>query len=109
MYAVATSDLTDRMVRHKHSHGEDNTEHRMTGKNTMYEAAARVPMILTGPGIVPGTLVTNLASLFDVYPTVLDLMGLTDKTPADLAGSSVLPLAQKRIAPGDRKDYVVSE
>ena len=42
-------------------HGEDNTEHRMTGKFTMYEASARVPMILTGPGISPGTLVQELA------------------------------------------------
>ena len=82
----------------------------MTGKNTMYEAAARVPMILTGPGITPGTLVPALASLFDVYPTVLDLMGLASKTPDDLAGSSVLPLAQKQQpTPPNRKDFIVSE
>ena len=47
-------------------HGEDNTEHRMTGKNTMYEAAARVPMILTGPGVTPNTVIPALASLYDV-------------------------------------------
>ena len=104
-YIECTVTNPDLIVR---SHGEDNTEHRMTGKNTLYEAAARVPMILTGPGISPGTLVTNLASLFDIYPTVLDLMGLADKSPADLVGSSVLPLAQKRISP-ERKDYIVSE
>ena len=82
-------------------HGEDNTEHRMTGKNTMYEAAARVPMILTGPGVTPNTVIPALASLYDVCtcndspwpsfsvmsessrcidPTVMDLMGLKDKT-----------------------------
>ena len=75
----------------------------------MYEAAARVPMIISGPGIVPGTLVTNVASLFDVYPTVLDLMGFSGQIPANLAGSSVLPLAQKRPIPPGRKDYIVSE
>ena len=47
-------------------HGEDNTEHRMTGKNTMYEAAARVPMILTGPGVTPNAVIPALASLYDV-------------------------------------------
>lgn len=43
-----------------------------------------------------------------LYPAGLDLMGLADKSPVDLVGSSVLPLAQKRISP-DRKDYIVSD
>ena len=38
----------------------------MTGKNTMYEAAARVPMILTGPGVTPNAVIPALASLYDV-------------------------------------------
>lgn len=89
-------------------HGESNTEHRMTGKNSMYEASARVPMIIAGPGIVPRTIIHSVASLFDIYPTVLDMAGLSARAPAKLPGSSVLPLAQGRAAPG-RKDYVVSE
>ena len=75
----------------------------------MYEASARVPMILTGPGISPGTVVHKLASLFDVYPTVLDVLGLEVAAAAGkLAGASVLPLAQKRPTT-DRKDYIVVE
>ena len=31
--------------------GEDNTEHRQTGKNNMYDSGSRVAMILSGPGI----------------------------------------------------------
>jgi len=34
-------------------HGEDNIEHRQTGKNNMYDSASRVAMILSGPGIKP--------------------------------------------------------
>ena len=89
-------------------HGEDNTEHRMTGKNTMYEAAARVPMILTGPGVIPGTLHTDPASLFDVSPTVMDLAGLAQKNPTNLAGSSILPIAHGKPKQAGRKDYIVS-
>eukprot|EP01045_Picozoa_sp_COSAG04_P051285 COSAG04_NODE_21244_length_377_cov_1.003597_2_plen_54_part_01 len=35
-------------------------------QNTMYEAAARVPMILTGPGVTPNAVIPALASLYDV-------------------------------------------
>ena len=84
-----------------------NTEHRMTGKNTMYEPAARVPMVLTGPGIAPRQIRT-VTSLFDVYPTVMDLMGLSALIPSDVAGGSIVPLAHGE-APPNRKDYIVSE
>ena len=47
-------------------------------------------------------------SLFDVYPTVLDVLGLELPAADKLAGASVLPLAQKRPMP-DRKDYIVVE
>lgn len=29
-------------------HGEDNIEHRQTGKNNMYDSASRVAMIMSG-------------------------------------------------------------
>ena len=56
-------------------HGEDATEHRQCGKNNMYDSASRVAMIITGPGITPGQQITSLASLNDVFPTVLDMAG----------------------------------
>ena len=65
-------------------------------------------MVLTGPGVIPGTLHHQPSSLFDVYPTVLDLAGLAARNPANLAGSSILPLAQGKPAQAGRKDYIVS-
>ena len=56
----------------------------------MYEPAARVPMVLTGPGIAPREIRT-VTSLFDVYPTVMELMGLSALTPSDVAGGSIVP------------------
>lgn len=55
-------------------HGEDATEHRQCGKNNMYDSASRVAMIISGPGITPGQQITSLASLNDVFPTVLDMV-----------------------------------
>ena len=49
-------------------------------------------MMLSGPGIIPGQVLDTLASLNDVFPTVIDMAGLT--IPGGLAGSSLLPLVK---------------
>ena len=52
-------------------HGENCVEHRQLGKNNMYDSASRVACILAGPGIKAGQSLPTLASLNDVFPTVL--------------------------------------
>ena len=49
---------------------EKNYEHRQLGKNNMYDAASRVAMLLSGPGILPNQII-NVTSLNDVFPTVI--------------------------------------
>eukprot|EP01063_Lacrimia_lanifica_P011126 TRINITY_DN1790_c1_g1_i1.p1 TRINITY_DN1790_c1_g1~~TRINITY_DN1790_c1_g1_i1.p1 ORF type:complete len:577 (+),score=200.35 TRINITY_DN1790_c1_g1_i1:77-1807(+) len=87
-------------------HGEMNMEHRQVWKNSMYEASARVPMIIAAPegmpGVRRGAVVTNLTSLLDVLPTMVDI-AQTDIArpiptaagghwfPERLSGHSVLP------------------
>lgn len=85
-------------------HGEHAAENRQLGKNSMLEASARVPLIIVGPGI-PKQRRSELASLHDIYPTVLDMAGVRLPS-ADFAGESLLPVAS-----GDRrkKDYIVTE
>ena len=107
-------------------HGEDNYEHRQLGKNNMYDAASRVAMLVSGPGVKAGQKVSALTSLNDVYPTVLDMAGIpVEDLPSDLAGSSVLSLAGRTtatttttsssgsssssMATAGRKDYVVAQ
>jgi hypothetical protein len=86
--------------------GEDNTEHRQTGKNNMYDSASRVAMILSGPGIKAMQEMDNLASLNDVFPTVLSMAGVP--LPAGLAGSSLLPLVNGQGDP-TRKKYITAQ
>ena len=70
-------------------HGEALGEHDETGHGFfVYETTLRVPFVMRGPGIAAGTTIGGTVRSIDLMPTVLDLLGLGDKTPA-LTGSSV--------------------
>ncbi len=72
-------------------HGEEFFEHDGFGHNkTLYEEAVRIPLIVRYPGVVPaGKRVPELASIIDIAPTVMDLVGL-DPLP-DVMGRSLVP------------------
>jgi len=69
-------------------HGEQKMERRQMWKNSMFEASARVPLVIQGPGIKPGT-VKEYTSLLDVMPTIIELAGGT--VPEGLDGQSLVP------------------
>ncbi len=88
--AFDSLDLSDNTyVLFSSDHGDMNMEHRQYLKNAMYEASARVPLIVTGPGVVKDTSVDDLVSLIDLYPTFMDMTGLPH--PEGLAGTSLMP------------------
>ena len=68
-------------------HGYHLGEKAITGKNTLWERATRVPLIFAGPGVVRGARCTRPAELLDLYPTLADLCGLPPR--ADLEGVSL--------------------
>jgi arylsulfatase K len=76
-------------------HGEMAMEHQDWYKMTLYEGSVRVPMVMTGPGIEPGQRPSNLVSLIDVCPTLIEMGGLAPHKAAleGLDGESLLPLA----------------
>lgn len=73
-------------------HGEMNMEHRQQLKNSMYEPSSRVPMMIAGPGIAPGQRITNLTSLLDVFPTLVEMAGGSAAALPFLQGQSLFPL-----------------
>ena len=101
----ATGQLHNTYIIFASDHGEMNMEHRQTLKNAMYEASARVPLIVAGPGLQQGVISDELVSLIDLFPTLMDMSGLDH--PEGLDGVSLLPLCR-----GDatgRPNYVFSE
>ena len=73
-------------------HGDMDASHRMEHKTAFYEEAARVPLLIAGPGIAQGMVdEQNLASNgLDLLPTFCDIAGI--EPPAQLEGRSLLPL-----------------
>lgn len=85
-------------------HGYGTGEHGQWMKQTLFEAATRVPMIWAGPGIgARGKACARTVELLDMYPTLADLAGLRrDTVPANLHGRSLRPLLNSPRAAWDK-------
>ncbi|GAB5561361.1 MAG: sulfatase [Synoicihabitans sp.] len=70
-------------------HGFHLGEKQHWAKRTLWEESTRVPLIVTGPGIEPGSPTAEPASLLDIYPTLIELTGLP--VPTHLQGVSLSP------------------
>lgn len=74
-------------------HGFFNGEHRITkGKRRPYEPAARIPLLIRGPGIPAGRVSPELVSNVDIAPTILELAGAS--ADRNLDGRSLLRFAR---------------
>jgi phosphoglycerol transferase MdoB-like AlkP superfamily enzyme len=78
-------------------HGEAFGQHEGNYGHTLflYEENVRVPLLVAAPGLTDGVRVGRVASLVDLAPTVLDLLGLP--APAEYQGRSLLG-AEPRMA-----------
>ncbi|HEY2289309.1 MAG TPA: sulfatase [Thermoanaerobaculia bacterium] len=86
-------------------HGEELGDHgRMSHGQTVYQEVLRVPLVIRAPGAVPPGRFGR-ASLMDVVPTLLDLLGIDRPDPLDgesLAGRLAAPkTAPENTAPED--------
>ena len=82
-------------------HGYNLGEHGQWMKNSLFEPAARVPLLIGGAGVeARGRGCLRTTEHLDVYPTVAELCGL--QPPAHLQGRSLMPLLKN---PNAQWDY----
>ncbi|MBT5514681.1 MAG: sulfatase-like hydrolase/transferase [Rhodospirillaceae bacterium] len=84
-------------------HGDNLGNRGAWGKSVMYEEAACVPMIVSGPDVPVGHTVKTPATIVDIYPFIMDCVGARDQTtvPDDNPGTSIMNLIN-----GDEPDRV---
>lgn len=89
-------------------HGEDlPSEHGFISHGAaVYESACHVPLVIRGPGVREGRI-EHLASLVDLYPTILGMAGIAEPPQSD--GLSLLPAVLRDPAYLGRRDAVFVE
>lgn len=81
----------DTLIVYTTDHGEQVGEHGLWWKQTMYEASARVPLLISWPGVVPESQrCRRVVSALDLTATLLDAAGAS--ALPDMAGRSLLGL-----------------
>lgn len=93
------------LVIYASDHGEMLGEHGLWSKNALLENAARVPIIIAGPGLPRGKTVEQSVSHVDIGATVLDVAGAA--RPDGMRGRSLLPLALGKV--GEHPGYAYGE
>lgn len=71
-------------------HGYHLGEKNIVAKMTVYEESTRVPLLFAGPGIPKNASCSSPVGLIDLYPTLLELAGLTANPQNE--GHSLVPL-----------------
>jgi uncharacterized sulfatase len=84
-------------------HGYNVGQHGQWMKQSLFEHSARNPLIIAMPGMTSGKVSNRTVELLDIYPTLADLCGL--KPPADLQGTTLVPLLKKPDAGWNKAAY----
>ncbi len=88
----AMGELENTYILYTADHGIAVGRHGLTGKQNLYEHTWRVPMIVTGPGIKPGSRAPGNVYLMDILATICDFAGID--APASNEGISFAPVAR---------------
>jgi arylsulfatase A-like enzyme len=71
-------------------HGLAIGSHGLFGKQNVYEHSAKIPLIVSGPGLPRSKSFDALVYGFDIFPTICDLLKI--KAPPSVQGKSLVPI-----------------
>lgn len=91
-YLSETGELENTLIIFTSDHGELLGDYNSFGKRCFLDSAARIPLIVCGPGVEPGLNSTPI-SLLDVMPTCLEAAGV--RWTNDLPGRSLLGMPEE--------------
>ena len=74
------------------------------GKGALWEGGIRVPFIVRGPGVAPGSWCHQPVVGYDWFPTFCRWAGVVDALPGKLDGGDLTPLLLGRNEPVERRD-----
>lgn len=101
-----TGKLDDTYIFFASDNGFHLGTHRIKqGKTTPFEEAIKVPLVVRGPGIAPGSTITDMAATVDLAPTFAALGGAS--LPPFVEGRSLTPLLAGRRPPHWRKNVLI--
>jgi N-sulfoglucosamine sulfohydrolase len=76
-------------------------------KASPYYAGTHIPMIIRGPEAIKNRVISELVSLVDLMPTILDHLGV--EVPASVQGTSLIPILSGEKAELEGRDYIFAE
>ena len=88
----AMGELENTWIFYTSDHGIAIGRHGLQGKQNLYEHTWRVPFIVKGPGVKPGTRVPGYIYLGDSLATLCDICGISP--PETNEGKSFLPVLE---------------
>lgn len=95
--------LDNTLVVYMGDNGFSFGEHGLIDKRQAYEESMRVPMLLYGAGVTPGSKIEELIQNIDVAPTILELAGL--QKPGNMDGMSFAPFIRGEDPPWRDRIY----
>jgi len=88
------------------NHGDELGEHgRMSHGTNLFASTTHIPIIMRIPNVI-SSRIDGLVASIDVFPTILDIVGIT--IPKTVRGESLLSLISKQTT-HTKRDYVISQ
>ncbi|GAA0772368.1 phosphonate monoester hydrolase [Roseibium denhamense] len=102
----AVSGLENTLIIFTSDHGEMMGDHGMLGKGGFYSQSYHIPLMIQAPDMAGGNRISSYTSATDIFPTLLDVLGLEANHSPD--GASLLPFMRGGALP-DWRDAAIFE